>query len=212
MKTIPKFRCLKTLPLIGALMVLASQRPAPAEELRLATLDQYALAAPAPGDRMSVTRPFETWTLRCDLSISLNRRLCSVEQSLESADGAVFWRLAQTADERYVLIFSAPPNLDTDKGMSLTLDGFQTNVTDWSCQSVCIAAVALSKPLQSLLFSASTSAITYSIKSGPTVTFTGSMTGFSEALQAAAEDPFGKRPPRQASIRIPIPTSRPSGE
>lgn len=164
-----------------------------AESLQLATLGPEG--ATIPGDRMTVTRPYGTWTLQCDLSVSQNRRLCAVEQILQRPGGAVLWRLGRASDDRNVLIWSLPLNLNTAQGLTVKLDGFATTVSTWNCQTACVAIVPLSPTLQSLLFSAATVEMSYATKAGQPIVLSGTMNGFRQAIQAAAEDPFGKRVP-----------------
>ena len=160
--------------------------------------------ADTPGDRISVTRAFGNWSLQCDLSVSQNKRLCGIEQVLQRPDGAVLWRLARAADDRNVLIWSLPLNINTDIGLTVKLDGFATTVSGWTCQTACLAVMPLSATLQSLLFSAATVEMAYVSRTGKQIVLQGSMTGFRQAIQAAAEDPFGKRvppPPAKAAAK-----------
>lgn len=182
------------IPVARALIaVTLSADAARAESLQLATLS--AEGATIPGDRMTVIRPYGTWVLQCDLSVSQNRRLCAVEQTLERPGAAAVWRLARTADDRNVLVWSLPPHLNTAQGLTVKLDGFATTVSTWNCQVACIAIVPLSPTLQSLLFSATTVEMDYVTKAGQRMVLAGRMDGFRQAIQAAAEDPFGKRVP-----------------
>jgi invasion protein IalB len=167
-----------------------------ADELKLAVLGPEG--ADTPGDRLSVNRPFGSWSLQCDLSVVQNKRLCGVEQVLEQPGGAVLWRLARASDDRNVLVFSLPLNLDTARGLTVKLDGFATVVTTWNCQKACLALVPLTATLQSLLFSAATVEMSYMTTAGRPVVLTGSMAGFRAAIMAAAEVPFGKRVPPPA--------------
>lgn len=160
--------------------------------------------ADTPGDRISVTRTFGSWSLQCDLSVSQNKRLCGIEQILQRPDGAVLWRLARAADDRNVLVWSLPLNLNTATGLTVKLDGFATTVTGWTCQTACLAVMPLSGTLQSLLFSSANVEMAYLSKAGKQIVLQGSMTGFRQAIQAAAEDPFGKRvppPPAKAAAK-----------
>lgn len=158
--------------------------------------------ADTPGDRISVTRAFAAWSLQCDLSVSQNKRLCGIEQILQRPDGAVLWRLARAADDRNVLIWSLPLNLNTDIGLTVKLDGFATTVSGWTCQTACLAVMPLSGTLQSLLFSATTVEMAYVSRAGKQIVLQGSMSGFRQAIQAAAEDPFGKRVPPPPSKAV----------
>lgn len=187
-------RRIMTIPgLRGLMAVVLSAAAAGAEPLQLAILSPEG--ATIPGDRMTVTRPFGSWTLQCDLSVSQNRRLCAVEQVLERPGAAALWRLARAADDRNVLVWSLPPHLNTAQGLTVKLDGFATTVSTWTCQTACIAIVPLSPTLQSLLFSAATVEMSYVTKADQPMVLTGRMDGFRQAIQAAAEDPFGKRVP-----------------
>lgn len=173
--------------------------PVLAEDIQLATLGREG--AEIPGDRMTVVRTYGSWTLRCDLSVSQNRRLCAVEQVLERPGGAVVWRLAHAADERNVLVWSLPRSMNPNRGLTLKLDGFSTAVTGWTCGTACLAVMPLSPPLQSLLLSAAAVEMSYVTTEGAPMVLSGTMEGFRIALRDAAEDPFGKRvpPPAQKS-------------
>lgn len=186
----------------GSIGLAALISGARGQEVALAVLGPEG--ADTPGDRMSVTRAFGSWSLQCDLSVSQNKRLCGVEQVLQRPDGAVLWRLARASDDRNVLVWSLPLNLNTAIGLTVKLDGFATTVSGWTCQTACLAITPLSGTLQSLLFSASTVEMSYVSRAGKQIVLQGSMTGFRQAIQAAAEDPFGKRvppPPPKAAAK-----------
>ncbi len=86
--------------LVGVLVCASAAGRAQGEDFKLAVLGPEG--AQTPGDRMTVSRPFGTWSLQCDLSVSQNRRICGVEQVLEQPGGAVLWRLARASDDRNV--------------------------------------------------------------------------------------------------------------
>lgn len=190
-------RSRRVMALMAVLIGASAASRAQGEDFKLAVLGPEG--AQTPGDRMTVNRPFGTWSLQCDLSVAQNRRICGVEQVLEQPGGAVLWRLARASDDRNVLVFSLPRNLDASQGLTVKLDGFATTVSTWSCQSACLAILPLTATLQSLLFSAASVEMSYRTTAGKPVVLTGTMAGFRLAIQAAAEDPFGKRVPPPAS-------------
>lgn len=191
----------------GTLLAQASS----AQGLRLASVENYTLTEIKPGDRIIVQRPFGFWVLHCDLLVSANRRVCGVEQGLTAQAGSLYWKLAQTHDGNPVLVFSVPPMFDAASGLTFELDGFSRNIPApaWTCASACIAALALDGALQSLMLNAAQAVFTYRLKSDRTVTLVAPMEGFAAALDAAAEDPFGKRVQQAAT---PVPRPRPSGQ
>lgn len=197
--------------LCTALPALSGTVSAQGQDLRLASLDQTELLdEPAWGDRMTVTRPFGNWTLRCELSVSQNRRLCSVEQTVEGADGALFWRLAQTQDARNVLIFSLPPAMKPAPGLTLKFGPVQTQIDDWTCSpKACLALTLLNRPLQGLLLDSEQVDLLYETQSGQPVRLSSPLRGLRMALSAAARDPFAKQPPVRKPIAVPVPKSRP---
>lgn len=194
----------------SALLVMASGSIAGP---RLASLDVPGEVVPW-GDRMTVERPFGPWTLRCDLSISRNKRLCALEQTLTAGGGGLLWRLALTPDQGQVLVFSAPSDLDRPSGLSIGAGSFSGKITNdqWSCGRVCIAIVRFDGGMQRLLLETRTIGMRYRTKSGEEVKLEASMDGFESALEAAAEDPFGKQPARAGLKKVPVPTGRPVGE
>ena len=190
-----------------AALISVAAIDARAEPLKLATLS-HPDEIVTWGDRMTVTRPFGPWTLRCELSVAQNRRLCSLEQAIEGEGGAAVWRLAQTEDGRQVLIISLPGNMAPATGMKLKFDNFETTVGNWTCSKACIAVSLLDGRMQALMLASQMAEMTYEARSGRTVHLTASMAGFEVALQAAAEDPFGKRL-KVMTAKPPIPTPRP---
>ncbi|MBE7203028.1 MAG: invasion associated locus B family protein [Parafilimonas terrae] len=179
---------------LAALALVAGMTgPVGAQETKLATLD--SVGASIPGDRMTVVRPFGAWTLRCELSVSQNQRICALEQVLQREAGAVLWRLAQAVDGGNVLVWSVPAAMDRSKGLTLKLDDFQTAVTGWTCRSACLSVKPLTPAFRTLLLGASTVEASYTLTDGETVTVSGTMAGFREAIRAASEDPFALRKP-----------------
>lgn len=162
-----------------------------ASDVRLASLWKNG-ETPAPGDRISVERQFNDWTLRCELRLSDDQRLCMVEQSIKGNAGAMFWRLAQTVDGSQALVFSLSKNMAADNGLSLKVGGMEMSVSGWSCSSACIAMQPLTRPLAMLLLASATVDASYRNESGQTIVLQSSLKGFAPALAAAAEGPFGK--------------------
>lgn len=180
---------------------------------RLASLDRPGQVTPW-GDRMNVERPFGPWSLRCDLSVSQNKRLCALEQTITTTGGGILWRLALTADDEQVLVFSAPADLDWSAGLSIDAGMFSGAIKgdQWSCRQVCIAIVRFDGLMQRMLLESRTIGMRYRTSKGRDINLEASMDGFESALEAAAHDPFGKRPARAGLKKVPVPTSRPAGE
>ena len=111
-------------------------------------------------------------------------------------------------DGRQVLIISLPGNMAPATGMKLKLDNFETTVGNCTCSKACIAVSLLDGRMQALMLASQVAEMTYEARSGRTVHLTASMAGFEVALQAAAEDPFGKRL-KVMTAKPPIPTPRP---
>jgi invasion protein IalB len=186
----------------AAAFILAAQisEPRAAQDIKLAALDDTH--ASTPGDRMTVIRPFGDWTLRCELSVSQNRRICALEQVLRRETAAVLWRLAQAADGSNVLVWSVPTAMDASRGLTLKLDDFQTTLTGWTCRSACLLVKPLTPAFRTLLLGAGTVEATYTLTDGSTVTLSGTMTGIREAVRAASEDPFALRSPAVKAQRM----------
>lgn len=180
-------------------------------ELRFASLDETELLQePAWGDRMTVTRPFGPWTLECVLSVSQNRRLCSVDQSVSVTGGGLYWKLGQTAGDRTAVIFSLPANMNPDQGLLLKFGKVQVYVNDWSCrQTACLAFIGLDRTLQGLLLDNDNVEMTYDTGSGQKIVLHSALSGLQAALRAAANDPFGKQAPVRRPATIPVPSPRP---
>ncbi len=190
-------RSRRVMALMAVLIGVSAASRAQGEDFKLAVLGPEG--AQTPGDRMTVNRPFGTWSLQCDLSVAQNRRICGVEQVLEQPGGAVLWRLARASDDRNVLVFSLPRNLDVSSGPDCEARRICDHGLNVVLPSACLAILPLTATLQSLLFSAASVEMSYRTTAGKPVVLTGTMAGFRLAIQAAAEDPFGKRVPPPAS-------------
>lgn len=196
---------------LGAM--LAGGLPSHAQQLRLAAINEPGETLPL-GDKMLVTRAFGPWTLTCELSVSKNKRLCSIEQQLQDGKAAVYWRVAQSLDNRPALVFSVPGNLDTKSGLILDFEGFKAAVSgqDWHCNPTCVAVVPLAGSITGRMVNAESVGLSYQTRSGDRLTLVASMAGFEQALLAAGKDPFGKRVPAQTAKRIPVPANKPEGQ
>ncbi|MCY1740996.1 invasion associated locus B family protein [Ensifer sp. SL37] len=162
---------------------------------------------------MTVERPLGPWTLRCALSVSQNKRLCALEQTLTTKGGGLLWRLTLTEEEEQVLVFSGPADLDRSVGLSIGAGSFAGIIKDdeWSYQRVCIAVVRFDGLMQMLLLESQQIGMHYRTRAGKDVQLTAAMDGFEKALEEAGEDPFGKRPVKALLKSVPIPMNRPAG-
>lgn len=151
------------------------------------------------GDVITITRPFGDWTLNCDLRLSLNKRLCAVQQVAQNGQAMVLWRLATTDDDKPVVVLSVPKDFVADKGLRMGFSGLEKVIggNDWRCSaSGCVAAFPFDGLLQPAIMSAQVVKFGYSIKDDAgaetEVSAVGSMAGFAQALDAGSKDPFGK--------------------
>ncbi|EJN01639.1 invasion associated locus B family protein [Phyllobacterium sp. YR531] len=177
--------------------VAAFTAPSPgnaAEPLRLATIAKPSEKLPL-GDLMRVSRPFGDWTLICDLSISKNKRLCQVEQTVKSDHSALYWRIATSTDNVPVVVMSLPLDFDQNLGLSIHIGSYtaRINYNEWVCNTSCIAIVLLNNTFFSKLVNAEKVVVSFQTRIGNINTMVLSMNGFSSAVNAAKEDPFGKR-------------------
>jgi hypothetical protein len=121
---------------------------------------------------------------------------CNIEQSIRKGEIGMAWNLMQTKSGMPVLGFVMPAAFD--KATGLTMDfGFEKTIrNDWACsKTICTVAIPFDGLFQQAVMQAQQISFTYSVKDGDSLkkmTMPSVMTGFREALKAAAEDPFGK--------------------
>ncbi|MBA8904136.1 invasion associated locus B family protein [Phyllobacterium sp. P30BS-XVII] len=167
---------------------------------------------PEWGDLIKVDRPFGSWSLKCDMRPSLNKRLCSTEQVVgDGQTQLVAWRIAMSADYKPIVVFALPPVLNIETGLRIGFSGLEKTIrgSEWSCGSnSCIASFPFEGFVQAAISGAKELSFSYTYREGETnklVDAKSSMAGFQEALNAAAKDPFGKfvpiKPEKQAELK-----------
>lgn len=197
--------------LIGALLLSALSLAASAEE-------EGSVVSPAPtnsipklaslvepgeqvssGDIITITRPFEHWSLLCTYRLSQNRRLCSIEQGLSNGKSGVVWRVANSVDNRALLILSVDPKLIVAKGVRLGFSDLEKTIAekDWLCSpTACITGFVFDGFLRAAIANSSSIRFSYATAGENStevpVDLIGSMTGFDMALKAGSTDPFGR--------------------
>lgn len=191
---------------------------ADAPPLRLASLVKDG-DTPTRGDLVTIERPFGTWKLLCNVRISTNKRICSVEQAVVSDKALFVWRIGMTTTLKPVVIFAMPPNFDADTGLHLGFSGLEKTIRakEWACNGQsCIAAFPFSGLSQTAIANSRELKFQYSLKvqqSSVVISTTSTMDGFSDALDAASKDPFGTFNPDPApspgkSITVASPKSK----
>lgn len=172
----------------------AQQTPPVQEELKLLELVQPGEVV-EPGDLVKVERPFDTWSLYCDTRLSTNKRICSIQEYIVDGGGFLFWSLKPT-NKGSALVFVLPSTLDKASGLRIDF-GLEKTIPseDWVCTDRCIAVVPFEGLLQNAILRAETVKFSYTIKredKSHAVALIGNMQGFTKAVHAASNDPFGK--------------------
>lgn len=152
----------------------------------------------AVGDLISITRRFDQWSLLCDYRLSQNKRLCSIEQGLSDGKSSVLWRIANSVDNRALLILSVDPKMVVSKGLRLGFSDLEKTIPEkeWLCNpSACITGFVFDGFLQAAI--ANSPAIRFSFTKMQDSTeipidLLGSMSGFDLALKSGSTDPFGR--------------------
>lgn len=154
------------------------------------------------GDLVLVQRPFGSWSLKCEMRPSLNKRLCATEQLVNDGKQArVAWRIAMSDEYKPVIVFSLPALLDVQTGLRIGFSGLEKTISgsEWTCgASGCLASFPFEGFVQAAITNSSNINFSYRVKQDTgfeDVKVTSSMGGFSQALDAAAKDPFGKTVP-----------------
>lgn len=170
----------------------------------------------ASGDVISINRAFNNWSLRCDYRLSQNKRLCRIEQALSDPNSSVVWQVANSVDDRALLIVSIDPRLVKDKGLRMGFSNLEKTIPaqEWLCSpSACITGFLFEGFLQAAIAHSQSVRFTYSIAGEgdkeTTVDLVGSMVGFDMAIKAGATDPFGrlevaqpaKQPPKKEELK-----------
>ncbi|WP_408914484.1 invasion associated locus B family protein [Brucella pseudogrignonensis] len=163
---------------------------------RLATLAEGDLA---DGDLMMISRGFGSWAMRCEWLLSKSKRVCGIEQRTYNDHSDVSWRVAQTVDEKPVLMISVPKHFDASKGMQLSFSGLEKTIpaNEWTCNDrICITSIEFDGFIQAAITNSSEVRFHYSIVSNDEhsheIELSGPMDGFKRALKAASADPFGR--------------------
>lgn len=153
----------------------------------------------ASGDLITITRPFEKWILRCDLKLSADTRLCSVQQVVQDGNAAVLWRFGMSQDDKPVIAISVPQNMVTGKDFRMGLGDLEKVISgrDWRCGNTgCVSVIPFDGPLQSAIMTAQSVKFEYTAKdeggAESLLKLQGSMAGFAQAIDAGSKDPFGK--------------------
>ncbi|WP_234689479.1 invasion associated locus B family protein [Allorhizobium ampelinum] len=152
-----------------------------------------------PGDVISMSRTYlGGWSLKCDLRLSKDQRVCVLDQVLRDGDNLALWRVAQTAEGKPIVVVSMPASFDPASGLTLSFSGLDKTIpgSDWRCgASGCISAFPFSGILASAVTASDHVRFSYSLKAvdGKTTpaVLTATMQGFSQVLDAS-KNPFGK--------------------
>jgi invasion protein IalB len=154
------------------------------------------------GDRLSVSRMFHAWTLRCAMQVSRNEKICGIHQTLnDSGPDRFAWQLATTAAGKPVVVFEFSADADAEPGLHISIAGFDKIVpaTEWACDAGrCTGSMPIVGPVSSWF--TNTSQIQFSYRrNGAPVTIAAAMTGFEQAV-TALQNPLGlKAGPEQAT-------------
>lgn len=169
------------------------------------------------GDMISISRPFEHWSLLCTYRLSQNRRLCSIEQALSNGKSGVVWRVANSVDNRALLIMSVDPKLVAAKGVRLGFSDLEKTIgeKDWLCSpSACLTGFVFDGFLRAAIANSSSIRFSYATAGENNteipVDLIGSMTGFDLALKAGSTDPFGRLEVAKAAAEAPKEQPKPA--
>ena len=195
------FLSLTIAPFIASAALAADDKVQPAPSLSLPKLASLIEPGeiPVAGDMIAITRPFANWALRCDYRLSANKRLCAVEQALSNGQSSLVWRIANSTEDRPVLIVSVDPQMVPAKGVQMTFSELQKTIpaSDWLCgPRSCITGFPFEGFVSAAIAQAKDVHFTYVSKDASgaeiPVQLHGSMEGFTSAINAGATDPFGK--------------------
>jgi invasion protein IalB len=141
------------------------------------------------GDFQRIIRPFENWTLICDINLKAHKKVCNVLQIVDDASGnmAFSWSLAATKDGKPYMILRAAPNAksdglisikfkDSDKPIDVHLDGCN--------ESVCVGMMPVGPLMRQQIARSAEPAVSYKTADGRTITVTATLKGLSAALSA----------------------------
>lgn len=148
-----------------------------------------------PGDLIRISRKFANWTLRCDVRLSTNNRVCFVEQSGKAKGSGLVWRIAMNEQMKPIAILSMPANLDMSKGVRMTFGGLEKTLehNQFRCgANACVGGFPFEGFVQKAITSAQNVGFAFTPTSGESIDIRFSMAGFNLALDAAARDPFGR--------------------
>lgn len=180
--------------------------------LKLATVAQPGDIL-SPGDIIKVSRDFSSWTLRCDLRLSTNRRACFVEQGGVAEQSSVVLRIAMNDQNKPIAVVSAPSDTDMSKGIKLKFAGLEKTLDSqlFRCgPQACIGGFYFEGFVQQAILSSASVGFSFSRKNAGDVNIEMSMAGFSSALDAGAKDPFGRANQHQASGATQEPKRKPA--
>ena len=145
------------------------------------------------GDRLVLTRQFGAWSLKCDMLISRNERICAIEQALRANEADAFtWRLATSAAGKPLVVFEFTDRAEADKGLGISIAGFDKTIpaTEWACaDGRCSATMPIVGPVSSWFTNTSQIQFRYD-RGAESVKISAAMSGFESAV-AALQNPLG---------------------
>lgn len=209
-----------TLAAAMALTMLAAL-PVQAEDIQSTTQDERAQSAlnylhfasvtePGElieaGDLIKIQRIFSSWTLRCDIRLSKNRRVCFVEQRGEANGAALVWRVGMNTDNKPIVVIALPADFDADKGLRMKFSELEKKIgkEHFACSpQSCIGGFLFEGFVQAAISKTPDFGFEVPRVNAEPVSLQFSMIGFTDALDAAARDPFGRDVSAKVARQIP---------
>jgi invasion protein IalB len=145
----------------------------------------------APGDFASLTRVFDTWITVCDYRLSLDRRVCRVQQSLSSNGRQLLWRIGPTTDGRNSVLIVLSGDRPLDDSFAIENVGLKRPIPSsaWRCANgQCSTVFSYDTTFQNVFMQPGVK-FSYRQASKETsvaVDFPASLSGFAEAAAATA--------------------------
>ncbi|WP_297321964.1 hypothetical protein [uncultured Bartonella sp.] len=150
---------------------------------------------PEPGDIINLDRPFGNWSLKCELLLSQDRRLCRTEQTMRSGSDQLTWRIVLTTDNIPYVVITTNAGIDLSSGIRMGFSAIEKTLQspdEVGCtDKACFAAFPFIGFVQAAILGSQDVWFSYR-KDDRDVHLINSMAGLKEALQASATNPYGQ--------------------
>lgn len=159
------------------------------------------------GDLIKLQRSYSNWTLRCDIRLSKNRRVCFIEQRGDTHGTPLVWRIGMNTANRPVAVIALPADFNAAKGLRMKFSGLEKTLgkENFVCSpQSCIGGFLFEGFVQEAITKSADIGFVIPRLKGEPVSMTLSMTGFTEALDAGARDPFGRDGTSDGARKRPV--------